>query len=67
MGIFPRLARINHGCSSAFNVVYHWREHEGHVVVHALKDIPKGQVSGLSIVVYIAKTQLGTTNTIHGH
>jgi len=67
VGIFPRLARINHGCSSAFNVVYHWREHERHVVVHALKDIPKGQVSGFSLVVCMAKTHLGTTNTIRGY
>jgi hypothetical protein len=28
VGIFPRTARLNHGCSSAFNVVYSWREDE---------------------------------------
>ncbi|CAA7261438.1 unnamed protein product [Cyclocybe aegerita] len=43
VGLFPRMARINHGCSSAFNVVYNWREWEGQLVVHALKDIPKGK------------------------
>uniref|UniRef100_A0A8H8CH42 SET domain-containing protein n=1 Tax=Psilocybe cubensis TaxID=181762 RepID=A0A8H8CH42_PSICU len=43
VGIFPTMARLNHGCSSAFNVVYSWRnEHEG-LFVHALKDIKKGQ------------------------
>jgi len=26
VGIFPTMARINHGCSSAFNAVYTWRE-----------------------------------------
>ena len=26
VGIFPRTAKLNHGCSSAFNVVYNWRE-----------------------------------------
>lgn len=46
-GIFPRTARLNHGCSSAFNSVYTWREHEGVLVVHALKPIHKGQVSNI--------------------
>lgn len=26
LGIFPRTARMNHGCSSAFNSVYSYRE-----------------------------------------
>ncbi|KAG7088604.1 hypothetical protein E1B28_012578 [Marasmius oreades] len=43
VGIFPRMARLNHGCSSAFNVVYTWREREGALVVHALKGVKKGQ------------------------
>jgi hypothetical protein len=44
VGIFPRFARLNHGCASAFNVVYSWREKEGVLAVHALQDIKKGQV-----------------------
>jgi hypothetical protein len=44
VGIFPRMARLNHGCSSAFNVVYSWREKEGVLVVYALKSIRKGEV-----------------------
>ncbi|KAI0632196.1 hypothetical protein C8Q77DRAFT_1060385 [Trametes polyzona] len=43
VGIFPRMARLNHGCSSAFNVVYTWRDDEGVLVVHALKPIAEGQ------------------------
>lgn len=43
VGIFPRMARLNHGCSRAFNVVYNWRENEGMLTVYALKDIKKGQ------------------------
>ncbi|RDB17815.1 SET domain-containing protein 5 [Hypsizygus marmoreus] len=43
VGIFPRMARLNHGCSSAFNVVYNWRDKEGVLVVHALKSIKKGE------------------------
>ncbi|KAF9454826.1 SET domain-containing protein [Macrolepiota fuliginosa MF-IS2] len=43
VGIFPKMARINHGCSSAFNVVYTWREKEGALYVHALKSINRGQ------------------------
>ncbi|KAF7296471.1 NADPH--cytochrome P450 reductase [Mycena chlorophos] len=43
VGIFPRMARLNHGCSSAFNVVYTWRPNEGMLYVHALRDIPTGQ------------------------
>ena len=39
IGLFPRTARLNHGCSSAFNAVYSWREKEGVLVVHALKSI----------------------------
>ena len=43
VGLFPTMARLNHGCSGAFNSVYSWREREGVLVVHALKDIPKGE------------------------
>ncbi|OCH86600.1 SET domain-containing protein [Obba rivulosa] len=43
VGIFPRMARLNHGCSSAFNAVYTWREREGAIVVHALKPIKEGE------------------------
>lgn len=44
-GIFPQTARLNHGCSKAFNSVYNWRSSEAALVVHALKDIKKGEVS----------------------
>ncbi|KAF8827402.1 hypothetical protein HHX47_DHR4000378 [Lentinula edodes] len=44
VGIFPRMARLNHGCSSAFNVVYTWREKEGMLMVHAIRDIQKGEI-----------------------
>ncbi|KAK0464306.1 uncharacterized protein EV420DRAFT_1036375 [Desarmillaria tabescens] len=44
IGIFPRMARLNHGCSSAFNVVYSWRPAEGEIVVHALQNISRGQL-----------------------
>ncbi|KXN88140.1 SET domain-containing protein 5, partial [Leucoagaricus sp. SymC.cos] len=43
VGIFPKMARINHGCSSAFNVVYTWREKEEALFVHALKSIRQGE------------------------
>lgn len=43
VGIFPRMARFNHGCSSAFNSVYTWRSDEGGIVVYALRSIKKGQ------------------------
>jgi hypothetical protein len=26
VGIFPKTARLNHGCSSAFNAAYNWDE-----------------------------------------
>ncbi|QRW17837.1 ADP-ribosylation factor family [Rhizoctonia solani] len=42
-GLFPRTARLNHGCSRAFGAVYSWRDAEGVLVVHAIRDIPKGQ------------------------
>ncbi|KIL67916.1 hypothetical protein M378DRAFT_177150 [Amanita muscaria Koide BX008] len=44
VGIFPRMARLNHGCAASFNSMYTWREDEGVLVVHALKNISKGQV-----------------------
>lgn len=44
VGIFPRMARLNHGCSRAFNVVYSWRESEKTLVIFALRDIRKGDV-----------------------
>ncbi|TDL17705.1 SET domain-containing protein, partial [Rickenella mellea] len=43
VGIFPRTARLNHGCSASFNSVYSWREREGVLVVHALKAIAPGE------------------------
>ncbi|KAJ7164686.1 hypothetical protein C8R43DRAFT_988014 [Mycena crocata] len=43
VGIFPRMARLNHGCSSAFNVVYTWRQREQALFVYALRNIRKGQ------------------------
>jgi hypothetical protein len=43
-GIFPRMARLNHGCSFTFNAVYSWREDEGVLMVHALKAIKAGEV-----------------------
>ncbi|KAF5382537.1 hypothetical protein D9615_002829 [Tricholomella constricta] len=43
VGIFPRMARMNHGCSHAFNAVYTWRDKEEILVVHALKKIIKGE------------------------
>ncbi|TFK19996.1 SET domain-containing protein [Coprinopsis marcescibilis] len=42
VGIFPRMARLNHGCSSAFSAVYTYREKEGSLVVYAIKDVQKG-------------------------
>ncbi|KIJ54906.1 hypothetical protein M422DRAFT_152563 [Sphaerobolus stellatus SS14] len=43
VGLFPNTARLNHGCSSAFNSVYSWRSNEGLLTVHALKEIPAGE------------------------
>ena len=31
VGIFPKTARLNHGCSSAFNVAYNWDEEAGEI------------------------------------
>lgn len=44
IGIFPTTARLNHGCSAAFNAVYSWRDREQVLVVHALKSIRRGEV-----------------------
>lgn len=49
VGIFPSMARLNHGCSKSFNVVYSWRSRDQVLVVHALKPIKKGEV-GLSSI-----------------
>jgi hypothetical protein len=43
VGLFPIMARLNHGCSHAFNSVYSWKEREGTLVVYALKDIKKDE------------------------
>ena len=45
VGIFPRMARLNHGCAGSFNAVYNFREKEGLLYIHALKDVKVGQVS----------------------
>ncbi|KAH8818897.1 hypothetical protein DL96DRAFT_1715173 [Flagelloscypha sp. PMI_526] len=42
VGVFPRMARINHACAGSFNAVYNWRDDEGLLVVHAFKPIPAG-------------------------
>ena len=47
VGIFLTMARINHGCSSAFDAVYTWREKERTLYGHALKAIDRGEVSVL--------------------
>ncbi|KAI9512462.1 hypothetical protein F5148DRAFT_973501 [Russula earlei] len=43
VGLFPTMARLNHGCSGAFNAVYTWREREGVLYVYAFKDIKSGE------------------------
>lgn len=43
VGVFPRVSRLNHGCSKAFNAVYSWREKEQKLAVHALRPIKEGQ------------------------
>ncbi|KIY61535.1 SET domain-containing protein [Cylindrobasidium torrendii FP15055 ss-10] len=43
IGVFPTMARLNHGCAGAFNVVYSFREATGEIVVHALRNITKGE------------------------
>ncbi|KAJ7644357.1 hypothetical protein FB45DRAFT_721193, partial [Roridomyces roridus] len=43
VGIFPRMARLNHGCSRAFNSIYSWREKEQALFIHALKNIEQGE------------------------
>lgn len=50
VGIFPRIARLNHGCSSAFNVVYSWREKEEALFLFALRDISKGDVGHIPLL-----------------
>ncbi|TFL02976.1 hypothetical protein BDV98DRAFT_591785 [Pterulicium gracile] len=42
VGLFPNFARLNHGCAGAFNAVYSFREKEGEIVVHAVKNIAAG-------------------------
>jgi hypothetical protein len=49
VGLFPRTARLNHGCSKAFNVVYSWREEPDVLVVYALKRIKAGEVCSYGI------------------
>jgi len=43
VGVFPNVSRMNHGCSSAFNAVYSWREKEQKLVVYAIRPITQGQ------------------------
>ena len=45
VGLFPRTARLNHGCSAAFNSVYSWKPRQRRLVVHAIKPIKRGQVN----------------------
>lgn len=49
VGLFPQMARLNHGCAGAFSAVYAWREREGVIIVHALKAIKQGEVCELVV------------------
>jgi hypothetical protein len=42
LGVFPRMARLNHACAGEQNTAYGWREDLGELRVYALKDIKKG-------------------------
>ena len=48
--VFPCMALLNHGCSSAFKVVYSWREKKEAQFVFALRDISKGDVGHISLL-----------------
>ncbi|EPQ54746.1 SET domain-containing protein [Gloeophyllum trabeum ATCC 11539] len=43
IGVFPTMARLNHACAGAFNAVYSWRAGEGVLVVHAVRDVRRGE------------------------
>lgn len=53
VGIFPRMARMNHGCSSAFNAVYSWREKEEALFTFALRNISKGDVGKFRCLLFL--------------
>ncbi|KAG8924993.1 hypothetical protein FRC02_010053, partial [Tulasnella sp. 418] len=41
--VFPRIARLNHGCAGAFNSIYGWREEQGVMELRPFRDIKKGE------------------------
>ena len=43
VGVFPNVSRMNHGCSSAFNAVYSWREKEQKMAVYVIRPVKQGQ------------------------
>ncbi|KAG7087402.1 hypothetical protein E1B28_013372 [Marasmius oreades] len=43
LGVFPRMARLNHACASGYNLAYAWRDDEGELRIYALKDIKEGE------------------------
>jgi SET domain-containing protein len=43
LGVFPRMARINHACAGAFNMMFSWREAEEELRVYAIKDVKQGE------------------------
>jgi hypothetical protein len=65
VGLFPRMARLNHGCSSAFNAVYSWREREGVVVVHALKPIKEQEVCVILYHVIVKLKNAGNPDSVY--
>ncbi|KAF9265101.1 hypothetical protein L218DRAFT_861597 [Marasmius fiardii PR-910] len=50
LGVFPRMARLNHACASAYNLAYAWREEEGELRIYALKDIKEGEELSISYI-----------------
>ncbi|KAG9041194.1 hypothetical protein FS837_012628 [Tulasnella sp. UAMH 9824] len=43
MALFTKAARMNHACAGGMNVAYNWRDTDGKLYMHALRDINQGE------------------------
>lgn len=43
MALFTKAARMNHACGGGMNVAYNWRDTDGKLYMHALRDINQGE------------------------
>ncbi|KAJ6584711.1 hypothetical protein B0H19DRAFT_1059082 [Mycena capillaripes] len=67
VGMFLHMARFNHGCSSAINIIYSWRQREQQLFVHALRNIQEVEVRLPGPHLRFVLIKVGIGHDVRGH